>query len=137
MTAVTGLETSGSNVFSNHQYPYSSDELPNLSVYVAHEPETAHDDEEMGPLQLRVLPILIVGRVQTTAGLSDALDDICEEVETALNASTSVAALVKDLQLVSTVVEVDSEGEQPVGAARMEWEATYRVNKKAPVAPIQ
>lgn len=137
-TAVTGLTTTGADVFTSRLYPYEDDDLPNLSVYVARDPETVEDEDDvMGSYQIRVLPVEIVARVKATTELDDQLDDICAEVETALVGSATVKALVKSLRLVSTEIDMDNEGEKPVGAARMEWEVIYRVNGAAPTAPVQ
>jgi len=136
-SAVTGLATTGTSVFTNRLYPYNDDDLPNLSVYAAQSPETVEDEGTMGSYQLRVLPVEIVARAKTTAELEDTLDDICAEVETALVGSAAVDALVKSLRLISTEIEMDNDGEKPVGAARMEWEVIYRVDGAAPTTPVQ
>ena len=135
--AVTGLTTTGTNVFTNHVYPYSAADLPNLSIYTASSPELVEDEGVMGSYQLRVLPVEIVARAKATADLDDTLDDICAEVEIALMASSAVSALVKDFRLISTEIEIEGEGEKPVGAARMEWQAIYRVNGDSPTTPEQ
>ena len=136
-TAVTGLTTTGTDVFTNRVHPYGDDDLPNISIYAAREPETVEDDGEMGPYQLRILPIDIVARVKTTTELDDQLDDICAEVETALTGSATVKALVKDIRLISTEISLDGEGEKPVGSASMVWQIIYRVDGSGPTAPVQ
>jgi len=137
VTAVTDLVTTGPDVFTNRMTPFRDSDLPNISVYVAREAETIEEDDEMGPYELRVLPVDIVARARANNELDDQLDDICLEVETAIHADTDLAALIKGISLISTEIEMDHEGEQPVGAARMEWAIIYRVNGAAPTAPVQ
>ena len=76
-TAITGLTTTGTDVFTNRVHPYGDDDLPNLSIYVAHDPEVVEYDEggTMDGYQLRTLPIEIVARVKATTELDDQLDD--------------------------------------------------------------
>ena len=136
-TALTGLTTTGTNVFTNHVYPFATASLPNVSLYVAHEPETVQDDGEMGSFDLRVLPFLVTGRAKVSNSLDDVLDDIAAEVETAIHGSTALAGYVKDVRLVGTEVALDPEGEMEVGAINMEWIAVYRVDRTAPTVPVQ
>lgn len=136
-TAVTGLTTTGANVFTNHAYPFADADLPNLSIYVAHEAETSGDDGEMGSYEIRILPFQIAVRAKANSTLDDTLDDSCAEVETAIQGAAAIKALVKEIQLISTEIELDNEGEKPVGVARMEWAALYRVDRTAPTTPVQ
>jgi hypothetical protein len=124
-------------VFTNHVYPFESGDLPNVSLYVAHEAETVEDDGEMGPYEFRVLPFMVTGRAKVSTNLDNTLDDISAEVETALHANATLAGYIKDLRLVGTEVALDPEGEKEVGAINMEWVAVYRVNRTAPTVPVQ
>ena len=135
--ALTGLTTTGTNVFTNHVYPFETASLPNVSLYVAHEPETVEDDSEMGVYDLRVLPFMVTGRAKVSANLDNVLDDISAEVETALQGNATLAGYIKDLRLVGTEVALDPEGEKEVGAINMEWVAVYRVDRTAPTVPVQ
>ena len=136
-TAVTGLTTTGGSVFTNHAYPFEDSTLPNLSIYFLHEPETSEpDDQVMGDYEFRAFPFQVVARVKATSELDNTLDDICSEVETAIHGNAALSGYVKDIRLISTEFELDGEGEKPVGAARMEWVAVYRVNRTAPTAPV-
>ena len=76
-------------------------------------------------------------RAKATSELSNTLDDICAEVETAIIGNATLLNYVKDVQLVSTVFEFDAEAEKPVGVARMEWVCLYRVDRTGPTAPVQ
>ena len=137
VTSITGLTTTGTRVYSNYMYPYEDSTLPNLSLYVAHEPEEVADDLEMGTHDLRSLPFRVSARAKANSDLDDSLDDMCAEVETAIIGNAALAAYVKTIQLVSTTIEMDNEGEKPVGVARMEWVIIYRVNRTAPTTPVQ
>jgi hypothetical protein len=135
--ALESLTTTGKRVYTNHVYPFDEDTLPNLSIYTLNEPETVEDDGEMGSFELRVLPFQVAGRAKASSDLDDTLDDIAEEVETALHASTGLATYSKLVRLQSTEIELDGEGEIPVGVIRMNWIVIYRVDRTAPTAPVQ
>jgi len=138
VTAVTGLTTTGSRVTGRVLHTRKAAELPGLAVIVADDPESKSDlvQDETGVIEARDLPIRIEGRVYALTEVEDTLDDICAEVETALQANSGLAALIVGgtLRLLSTRVELDGEGEKQVGVVTLEWLVTYRVDATAPTA---
>lgn len=134
--AVTGLTTTGANVFVNPMYLISTAELPALRVFVARDQEVVNGDQaQMGDLTWRQLAVEVQAVARTSASdttIADVLDDICAEVETAIMTNATIAGLVVDVQLASTTIETDDEAEQPTGTATMLWAVTYRTDGTAP-----
>lgn len=137
ITACTGLTTTGSNVGGWNIHAIDATDLPWLSVKVTGEALSDSIENEFGDYEVRQLSVSIEARARALADLDDTLDDICAEVETAVMGDSSLAALIKDVQLVGTSFELDGEGEKPVGLATMEWIIDYRVNSTAPTSPVQ
>jgi len=139
VTAVTGLTTTGARVTSRQLHAVRVDALPALAVNVATgEGETVSGviADEFSTTHVRRLPVEVVAFVASLGAYEDTLDTICLEVETALWASAGVAALILDMRLVSTTIEVSGEAERPVATAKMAWEFSFAVNESAPTASI-
>ena len=133
VTAVTGLTTTGSNVFSGITYDLASGDLPALKVYAKNE-QYDEDNSELVDIEGRLLMVTVEAVEKASTDLDDTLDDICEEVEIAIAGSTGVADLVIGGRLDSTEIEFESGAELPVGTATMKWAIFYRVDSTAPSA---
>lgn len=132
-TAVTGLATTGANVFQSRVYPAQSSELPALLIHTRSEdsaPVTIH-----GPKALeRTLQLVIEAAAKATADIDDVLDQICKEVEIAVE-TWSVAGLggiAESIHLVSTEFQMSGDGEKPAGVATMTFELSYFTQANAP-----
>lgn len=138
ITALTGLTTTGARVGGRRLHTSEPADTPGISVIVAESPETWSGlmDHENGSVEARDLPVKIEGRVYALTGYEDTLDTISAEVETALQGNAALAALCSEVRLISTQVDVDGEGEKPVGLLTMEWLVTYRVNRTAPTTAL-
>jgi hypothetical protein len=126
VTALTGLTTTGSNVFATRVYPLASAKLPGLCIY------TAAEDAEleiMGSNRtlMRSLDVIVEAYAQGTTTVDNSLDQIALEIEEALAADSGVDALVKDIYLTRTDIDLDGgESEKVIGAARLTFRAVYR-----------
>jgi hypothetical protein len=123
-TAVTGLATTGANVFQSRVYPAETSKLPCLLVFTRSETveaETIHAPRTLS----RVLSVEVQAVTKATADIDDALDGICKEVEVALAAPSAVLALADDIVLRSTDIEMIGSQEKPAGVARMVFDVSY------------
>lgn len=134
VTAVTSLTTTSTRVHSRPLHTHLVADLPNLSVVTANGPETKSSsfENEYSSMEMRALPVTIEGRVCTLTDYEDTLDDIAAEVEAAMMTNAALWALANDVELLSTAIEIDGDGEKPVGVITMEWVVTYRVDSTAP-----
>jgi len=134
--AVTGLTTTGANVFMNPMYLISTFELPALRVFVGRDSEVVNGDQaQMGNITWRELSVTVEAVARTSATdttVADVLDNICAEVETAIMGDSALAARVVDVQLASTTIQTDDEAEEPTGVATMDWRVVYRTDGTAP-----
>ena len=124
-TTVTGLSTTGSNVFQSRVYPLQDSNLPALLVYSISEDSNA---DVMGSTLVaqRDLNLVIEGYVKATANFDDTVDTICAEVEAAMGTDRTLNNLAKFSQLVSTEINYNGEGESPVGVVTLTYAVQYR-----------
>ena len=125
VTLVTGLTTTGANVFQSRIYPLAeSTDLPGLCVYTFNE----EIDEEKGKIEkldFRYLTVKVDGYAKLIAGLDDTLDDIAQEVEVAVLADQRLGGLSTLIDLLETEIEVKTESEKPVGVVSMSFKVGY------------
>jgi hypothetical protein len=123
-TILTGLILTGANVFASRTYPFNKAKLPGLLIY------TDEETSETGAMQRsldRIVNAKIVGYVKSTSGvIDDALDDIAEEVEAAIEADPKLNGLAIFTVLESSTMEFDDESDKPVGIITMTYQIHYR-----------
>ena len=132
---VTGLTTTGSNVFASRVYNISTSELPALLVYAISESSERDSFLSSNGLE-RVVDILVEGYATTSANLDSVLDTISAEVETAVAGDPTCNGLCKDIFLSNTDVDLTPDGQKPVGSIKLTFECTYRTTTVAPQSAI-
>lgn len=132
--AVTGLATTGTNVFVNKITPQEAESLPNLLVYTDGESSEA---DAMGASRglMRALDVVIDATAEGE-GIDDTLDTIAAEVEVAIAGDAALAALVKDITLTSTAVSRSAAGQTPMMGLRLTFSAQYRTRRGVPGTSI-
>jgi hypothetical protein len=121
----TGLTTTGSNVFQSRVYPLQDSNLPALLIYTTNE-DSATDIMGGTLVAQREVVVLIEAFVKANADFDDVVDTICAEVEVALGADRTLNNLAKFIQLTSTEISYNGEGESPVGVVRLSYGVQYR-----------
>ena len=126
VTAVTGLTTTGSNVFNSRIYRLSEDQLPAILVWTLNEDSDRETNGDDGFL-MRSLNVMveIMAHPSDTQTAQDELDDIALEIETALGADRDLGGLTTDLFLSETRSNYTDEGEVLLGGMSMTWTAEY------------
>lgn len=125
ITAVTGLATTSTRVYASRVYPLAADKLPGLCVY------TNAETIEMATLnkprvQTRTLEVTIEAYALAISGLDDTLDQICLEVEEALDVDVTRGGKAKDTQVTSIETDFSGDGEKPAGIARITVSVMYQ-----------
>lgn len=127
-TLLTGLTTTGSNVFASRVYPVESASLPVILVYVG--PEEALDDESsMGNTKVIAAELNLEVRAAKSTGLDDQLDLILEEVQTQIATDRKLSnTLVKRLNYLGIDgPEWSDEGEKEHAVMTIQYQAIYEV----------
>tara|TARA_R100001530_G_scaffold118766_1_gene85896 strand:+ start:46 stop:492 length:447 start_codon:yes stop_codon:yes gene_type:complete len=128
---LTGLTTTGSNVFQSRVYPLSAGELPGLLIYTNSE-ESEPIEQGADRLLERTLRLSIEGYVEAIANSDDTIDTICKEVETALASDRTLNSLAKDCYLTSTDTSFEGTGDKPVGFVQMIFTIDYFTLEQSP-----
>ena len=134
ITQVTGLTTTGINVFEHRVYPLAEDDLPAIVVSTTSEGSSMATIGGMGTaasLQ-RNLAISVEGYVKATSDVAQTLDTIAEEIEVALGDDETLGGLVESIELSGTTIEITAEGDQPVGVVKMDYDVVYRTTTGNP-----
>ena len=123
-TLVTGLSTTGSNVFQSRVYPVEDGSLPCLLVYTTSEESEVTEMASPRPMT-RFLNVIVQGVGGATTP-DDTLDDISKEVEVALAGDVSINNLANNSFLSSTTIEFNAEGAKPIGTVMLNYIVEYR-----------
>lgn len=130
-TILTGLTTTGSNIYESRVYPLEAGNLPALVVYTKNE-ESEPIVIGTNRLSSRNLSLIVEIYAKTTTNFDDTIDTISKEVEVAIATDTTLDGLTKDIYLESTEIEYNGEGEQPVGYATLTFLTNYYVQEQNP-----
>ena len=123
-TDVTGLTTTGTNVFQSRVYPIEDSSLPGLLVYSTSEDSEVTEMASPRPMT-RTLNVVVQGVVGATTP-DDTLDLISKEVEVALAGDVSINSLANNSFLSSTEIEFNAEGAKPIGTVILNYVVEYR-----------
>ena len=134
ITQVTGLTTTGTNVFEHRVYPLAEDDLPAIVVSTTSEGSSMATIGGMGTVASlqRNLAISVEGYVKATSDVAQTLDTIAEEIEIALGDDETLGGLVESIELSGTTIEITAEGDQPVGVVKMDYDVVYRTTTGNP-----
>lgn len=130
-TTLTGLTTTGSNVYESRVYPLENARLPALIIYTkseTSEPIVIGTDRVMS----RELAVVVEGYAKATSDFDDTIDTISKEVEQAIAADRTLDGKAKDTYLESTEIEFNGEGEKPLGYVSLTFLTNYYVKEKNP-----
>ena len=130
-TTLTGLSTTGSNVFQSRFYPLESAGLPGLCIYTKDESAEVSVIGSTRTIQ-KELNLIIEGYVKTSNNLDDSLDEIGKEVEIAMASDININNLATDSFLVSVELNYSGEGEKPFGIVKYQYTVIYRNAENAP-----
>lgn len=130
-TLLTGLTTTGSNVFQTRIYPLQNTSLPALIIYTQSE-ESEPQVIGTNRLTSRNLSLAVECYVKTASNFDDVIDTICKEVETAIANDRTLNGLAKDCYIESTDIDFNNEGEKPLAVATLVFLTNYYVKEEAP-----
>jgi hypothetical protein len=123
-TLLTGLTTTGANVFQSRVHNIQESELPCLLILT--DDESVDIENSLLNAPARLLGLTIEGKAKATATLDDTLDDIAAEVEVAMAADITIGGLTENVYLESTSIQFTGEGDQPIGSVTLSYIVSYR-----------
>ncbi len=123
-TTLTGLSTTGSNVFQSRVYPIENTKLPCLLIYTREETSEPLTTNPPRAIE-KILSLVVEAYVKANANYDDTIDTITEEVEEALYGDRLINNLALDSFLVNTDISYNGEGDNPLGIVVMTFQITY------------
>lgn len=128
---LTGLTTTGSNVFDTRIYPLAENKLPGIAVYTKAESSTY---ETMSPPRTlrRSLTAVIEIYVKMTSTFDEVLDTIASEIETALYSDLTQNGLAFDTKVISFEADFGGDADQPLGQGIIQVEVIYAATEGSP-----
>ena len=130
-TAVTGLTTTGSRVFSSRVYPLEDADLPALLVLTELESTETQTIHAPRVLQ-RIVFVDITGVAKAVADLDDTLDLIAKEVEVAMATTSALNGIAKLVGPPQTEITLTGSAEKPTGRVRIRYAIDYFTADNAP-----
>ncbi len=127
-STLTGLTTTGSNVFESRIYPNELAKLPLLNIYSNSE---TSELASIGKLD-RSLEIMVEGFAKATSNVDEALDTIAKEVEVALANDLTRGGHAKETFLTSTEFELENIANQQIGVVKLNFTVRYITTKINP-----
>ncbi len=123
-TLVTGLPTTGANVYKMRRYALDDAKLPAICVY------TMDESSSLITIGSRTLNRTINVAVQAFAKgasttISDTIDTICVEVEEAIAADFQLNGLAKSCVLTESQIDINVEGERSVANVSLIYSVEY------------
>jgi len=123
-STLTGLSTTGSNVFQTRLFSLGENKLPAICVYTKAEASEYATMTRPRTL-IRSLDVAVEFFVKSTANVDDAIDQIALEIEEALYTDQTRGGYAKDTQITDFEADYNSDGEQSVGVGRFTISVEY------------
>lgn len=127
-STLTGLTTTGANVFESRIYPNELAKLPLLNIYSNTETSELLN---IGKIE-RNVEIMVEGFAKATANVDEILDTIAKEVEVALGTDLTRGGHAKETYLTNTEYELENIGNQQLGVIKMTFNVQYITTKDNP-----
>lgn len=123
-TLVTGLPTTGANVYKMRRYALDDAKLPAICVYTTDETSAL---VTIGSRTLRrVINVMVEVFIKgTSTAVSDTLDGICVSAEEAIAGDFTLNGLAKSCILTGTEIDINIEGERAVASAQLVYAVEY------------
>ena len=134
-TTLTGLTTTGSNVFQSRVYPMESAGLPGLCIYTT---EETVEMQSMGGTRhvSRDLTLIVEGYATDSANVDDTLDQIGKEIEIAMSGDITLNDLAQDSYLSSVEITLSGDGSTGIGKITHSYTVVYQNAENAPDAAL-
>lgn len=131
VTNLTGLASTGSNVYDTRIYPLAENKLPGIAVYTKSE-STLYETMSPPRTLRKTLTAVIEIYVKMTSTFDEVLDTIAAEIEAALYEDLTQNGLAFDTRIVSFEADFGGDADQPLGQGIMQVEVIYPSTEGSP-----
>jgi len=123
-TTLTGLATTGANVYQTRFYPLAEAKVAGLCIYTNSE-DVEYTTLSLPRTQMRSLEVMVEAYVKGTTNIDDTLDTIGVEISEALATGVTRGGFAKDTKVTRFEATYAGEGDQPVGVGSFTVEVLY------------
>jgi len=134
-STLTGLSTTGSNIYQSRVYPLAADKLPGLLIFSKSE-NVEYSTMGLPRIQERTVSFTLEVYVKGVSGYDNSLDQICLEVEEALYSDITLNGNAANVMISDFSADFNGDGDQPVAVATMTVDVLYRVRENNPDVAI-
>lgn len=127
-TTLTGMTTTGSNVFKTRFYPLEQADLPGLIIFSGPEGSSKTTLTSVE----RTYTVIVEVYASANIDVDDTLDTACKEIEAALFSDTTFGGLCKFAELTSTDFEQADEFKKPTMRVTLTIDVGYKTTQTAP-----
>lgn len=131
VTSLTGLSSTGSNVYASRVYPLTANKLPGLAIYTNSE-QVQYRTMAPPRTLIRTMTVNVEIYVKAVTTFDDDIDTVVAEVEAALHTDLTRGGYAEDTKITSLDVQFSGDGDQPVAGARLDVEVTYFATEGSP-----
>ena len=124
VTTLTGLTTTGTNIYRSRVYPLAANKLPGITIYTKSDASEYATNVRPRTI-LRTLTVVVEAYVQALSDYDSQLDTIAVEIEEALAADVTRGGYAKDTRIVAFDAEYSGDGDLPVASAVFTIEVLY------------
>lgn len=137
VSALTGLSTTGANVFPQRRYPTGDGQWPCLLVYRGREVSTP-DEIGRPPREMAHGFEVLVEIVAAGAAADDTIDDACVEIEKAVAADVTLGGLARDAFVsgFEPAPLLADQARQQTSGARLTLNISYRTTDTDPETAV-
>jgi len=115
-TTLTGLATTGSNVYQTRFFPLAETKLPAICIYSKTE-SSEYATLTVPRSVMHECEFTVEAYVKATSGIEDTIDTIAVEISEALANDVTRGGYAKDTRVTEFSFDFNAEGEQPIGIA--------------------
>jgi len=134
-STLTGLSTTGSNIYQSRVYPLAANKLPGLLIFSKSE-NVEYSTMGLPRIQERTVSFTLEVYVKGVSGYDNSLDQICLEVEEALYSDITLNGNAANVMISDFSADFNGDGDQPVAVATMTVDVLYRVRENNPDVAI-
>lgn len=131
VSALTGLSTTGVNIFSARVYPMDYGSLPGIIVYTETE-STEYVTTSLPRTQLRSLTVTAEAYVRAVADYDDTIDTISAEIEAAIYSDVTLGGYAKDSKITGFESAFSGDVEQPIMTGKLTIQVIYTSTEGTP-----
>ena len=131
VAALTGLATTGANVYASRVYPIADGNLPGLAIYTNDE---SISYQTMTPPRtlLREMVISVEAYVKGVANYDATIDNIIAEIESALFVDITRGGNARDTMIAGIDIEFSGDGDQPLARVTVSVQVEYITTEGSP-----